>query len=65
MTHYEVKSARVDHASNPVSPEDAELIALTGLGNPKDTDAETVALLKMDKGIDFEWDKQPMVRDTL
>ena len=65
MTHYEVKSASVDHASNPVSPEDAELIALTGLGNPKDTDAETVALLKMDKGIDFEWDKQPMVRDTL
>ena len=62
MTHYEVKSASVDHASNPVSAEDAELIALTGLGNPKDTDAETAAFIKMDKGIDFEWDKEPAVR---
>ena len=64
MTHYEVKSTSVDHTSNPVSSEDAELIALTGLGNPKENDAETAALLKMDKGIEFEWDKQPAVCDT-
>ena len=63
MTHYEVKSTSVDHTHNPVSPEDAELIALTGLGNPKETDAETVSLLKMDKGIEFEWDKDPVVCD--
>ena len=61
MTHYEVKSTSVDHTHNPVSPEDEELIALTGLGNPKENDAETVNLLKMDKGIDFEWDGEPAV----
>ena len=64
MTHYEVKSTSVDHTSNPVSSEDADLIALTGLGNPKETDAETVSFLKMDKGLDFKWDKEPVVRNV-
>lgn len=61
MTHYEAKSTPCDHSGNSLSPEDEELMLLTGLKDGDELDFEDEMYKKMEKGIDYKWDSNPMV----
>ena len=61
MTHYEPKATSPDHSSNPLCPEDEELLLLTGLKSSQEYDAEDLLFQSLDKGINFKWDSAPMV----
>ena len=61
MTFYEPKSSTVDHSSNPISTEDNETLALFGLKETAIPDHDTALLKSLDKGLSFEWDKDPKV----
>jgi hypothetical protein len=51
-----------DHSGNPI-PEDVKaLIELTGIPAKEMDDDNTRLIKSMDRGIEFEWDKQPKVR---
>ena len=62
MTHYEPKSQNVDHSANTLSPEDEELLLLTGLKSNQEYDAEDLLFKNLEKGLDHAWDSPPEVR---
>jgi len=61
-THLEQSSGRVDHSGNDISPEDQELLDITGMkSKTTETDYDTAILQSLDRGVDFKWDAAPMV----
>lgn len=65
LTHYEAKAHTVDHSGNPILPEDEELMHLTGLKATDEYDPEDALFHKLEKGMDYKWDKAPKVCLTL
>ncbi len=51
-----------NHGNNAVSLEDAELMDLVGLKYSPDNDFEIALLKRLDRGLEFQWDKRPQVR---
>ena len=61
MKFADPKSSTVDHSANPIAEEDATLLRLIGLpGNNDETG--TIELSGLDKGLNFNWSKPPLVR---
>ena len=63
MTHYEAKASNPDHSHNPVDDDDNDLMALVGLDGKNCTNHENHLMDSMERGIDFEWNRKPMVRN--
>ena len=61
MTHYEPKSASVDHSHNPVSEDDNDIMTLVGLDAKEASTYESHLLQTMERGLDFEWNRKPKV----
>ena len=61
MTGYEPVAKKEDHSTNPLSAEDEELLLLTGQKAAPEYDADDMYFQKMEKGLDFKWDKAPKV----
>ena len=61
MAGYEPTSAKMDYAKNPI-PEDIQvLLDLTGLSRNDVTEFDDAMLRKIDRGLNFEWDRDPKV----
>ena len=67
LTHHEPKNKEVDHSKNKMSEEDNEMALLAGLSAPamEEDDFETMLLKRMDKGLEYKWDKPPQVSERL
>jgi hypothetical protein len=62
MAGYEPISTKTDHSVNPV-PEDIQtLLSLTGLSDTDITEFDDAMLKKLDRGLNFNWDRDPKVR---
>jgi hypothetical protein len=62
MAGYEPISTGTDHSENPVPEDIRTLLALTGLSSNDITEFDDAMLKKIDRGLDFEWDRDPKVR---
>lgn len=61
MAGFEPVSGIYDHSSNPI-PEDIKiLLSLTGMAGSDIEDFDDVMLKKLDRGFEFEWDRDPIV----
>ena len=66
LSFYEPKSKAPDHSKNDI-PEDAKALAmLVGLttSDKIEEDKETALLMGLDRGIDYAWDKAPLVSEV-
>lgn len=65
LTYYEPTSSKVDHSGN-VTPDDAlELLTLAGLPAHDIVDSDTALMNSLDRGLTYEWDRDPMVSKLL
>jgi hypothetical protein len=64
MTHYEPKASNIDHSVNPISSTDEELMTLVGLKTSSECDEDTRLLKQLDRGLEFQWDKEAKVSAT-
>lgn len=62
MAGYEPVSKDVDTSTNPMPEGIAELMTLTGLPGKIAMTFDEAILKKLDRGLDFEWDRDPVVR---
>lgn len=62
MAGYEPIASTVDHSSNPVSDDTKILLNLLGLPGIEVEQFDEAILKKLDRGLNFEWDRDPEVR---
>jgi len=66
MNGYEPKASVADHSMNSIEdPEDADLLTLVGLHNSNEKSADKSLAESLERGKDFEWCRQPLVRISI
>lgn len=63
--NFEPVNGKADHSKNQISDEDSNLIDLMGLQKSDDIDYDRALLYNLDRGIDYKWDKKPMVSENV
>ena len=61
-TFCEPTTHKPDHSKNPISDQDLQDLLLVGLNAPDEQEHDVAMLKKIDRGLDYKWSKQPMVR---
>lgn len=64
-TFVDPKASVVDYSGNPISQEDEAALLLTGLGADSTSNFGQDLLDGIERGLDYQWDKPPMVRYSI
>ena len=61
LSYYEATASRADHSRNTIPDDIEELMTLVGLTAAEVDDAETKRMNSLDKGKEYDWDRDPIV----